>query len=108
MTKEIVYLVIYVKVHTGVAELDPLQVLCNDTCTALKLAQYCININIYQELKSNSERAIHGFIHCTFNTNARVLISTMMFYDVKLQSVKTPVAARISPNHTCQSSLSYI
>ena len=46
----------------------------------------------------------HAQLH-TFYTNACILIPAMTFYDAKLQSVKTPVAAEpsgISSNHSCQ------
>ena len=51
------------------------------------------------------KKHVHSIHFCT---NVRVLIPTVMFYDVKPQLVKTPVAAKpsgISPNHTCQCSL---
>ena len=49
----------------------------------------------------------HAQLH-TFYTNTHLLIPAVTFYGAKLQSVKTPVAAkpsRISPNHPCQCSL---
>ena len=56
-------------------------------------------------LLANGTRSTCYSLH--FYTNTCVLIPAMTFYDVKLQSVKTPVAAKpsgISPNHTCQCS----
>ena len=116
MTREIVYLVIYVKVHTGIAELDPLQVLCNDACTALKLAHYYVNLsnNTIPTIPSRNEKQqwkTHPWVHSLYySIHACVLIPIITLYDVKPQSVKTPIAAkpsRISSNCTYQSSLSY-
>ena len=57
-------------------------------------------------LATNDTRTTRYSTH--FYTNAGILAPYMMFYDAKLQLVKTPVEGKpstISPNHTCQSSL---
>ena len=54
-------------------------------------------------LLANGTISMHFPVH--FYTNARVIISFMMFYDVTLQPAIEANPSRISPNHTCQYSL---